>query len=59
MSVGVREPGAANGARGHSDQTDGLTGAEMLAAQVLNSGMSGLDPQAQNDVDLNGNLRGR
>lgn len=59
MAVGVGESGAAYGARGYPDQRNGLAWTEGLAAQVLNSGMSGLEPHAQNEVDLNGNLRGR
>lgn len=59
MSVGVGKSGAAYGARGYPDQGYCLAWAQGLAAQVLNSGMSGLEPHAQNEVDLNGNLRGR
>ena len=59
VSIGMGEAGATQGARRQSDQMGGIGGARVFLAQVLNSGMSGLDPQAQNDVDLNGNLRGR
>ena len=51
MSIRMREPRARDGPSGRAHQVLG-------GAHVLNSGMSGFEPQQQKEVDLNGNFRG-